>query len=278
MACMRRWITRLFIGIAGAYLAAVAYLYMFQEALIFKPDGQYAPPDRDVLPQIEEVQVMTEDGIALTSWFQPPPEGALTILYLHGNAGGLTKRTDFYRQIIEAGYGLLALDWRGYSKNDGSPSEQGLYMDARGAMVFLANQGITPEQVIVMGRSLGSGVATWLAMEYALFGMVLVSPYTSIADIARERYPLIPVAWLLNHPFNSLSRASSIDEPVLIVHGQRDRVIPVEHAQHLYQAFNQRKILHLYEDAGHNDVPFDDVMARMQAFFSENNTANTSQH
>jgi uncharacterized protein len=247
---------------AVAYLAVCGYLYTVQRQLLFRTDATvYADPDREKLPEIQVVEVVTQDGIALTSWFQPPSGKKQTILYLHGNASGLPKLTEFYQQIVKQGYGLLALSYRGYTGNAGSPTEDGLYMDAHAAVRYLYDKHDIPAtDVIVMGRSLGSGVAMEIARHYAFYGLVLISPYTNIQDVAQDEYPLIPVRWLMKDRFASIEKAGNITMPTLVFHGAKDTLIAETQAKQLFEAIAAPKQYFLFETADHYSVPFAEIM------------------
>lgn len=245
------------------YISACAYLYVFQRDILYKPHKDYSPPSVTLLPDITEIEVQTSDGIALKSWFHAPQTSEKTILYLHGNAGGLTKRSHFYRQIIDNNYGVLALEYRGFSQNKGSPTEAGLYEDARAALRYLAKNGIQLNDVVIMGRSLGTGVATQMAVEHELHALILISPYTSIADAGAERYPFAPINLLLKDKFDSVSKAHLVEEPVLIFHGTKDRITPYSQGLRLIDAFNPPKKLITYEGKNHGNLPFDDIMLQM---------------
>jgi uncharacterized protein len=248
------------------YAMMCAYLYLFQRAIIYHPDAKYGAPSPSLLPDMQEVDITTSDKRTLRSWYQPPRTiGLPTILFLHGNRGGLTERTETYRDIVDAGYGVLALDYRGYSGNSGSPSEQGLYEDGRAAMAFLYTRETPPEHVILMGHSLGTGVAVQLATEYPVRALVLLAPYTAIAEIGASHYWYAPVSLLLEDRFDSLSKAGNVTAPVFIFHGKQDETIPYDHAKRLYAAFHAPKKMILFKHRDHNGLSMPRVLEVMQS-------------
>ena len=251
------------------YAMMCAYLYLFQRTIMYHPDAKYSAPSPSLLPDMQEVDITTSDKLTLRSWYQPPrTTGSPTIVFLHGNRGGLTERTETYCDIVSAGYGVLALDYRGYSGNPGSPSEHGLYADGRAAMAFLHTRDTPPERVILMGHSLGTGVAVQLATEYPVRALVLLAPYTAIAEIGASRYWYAPVSVLLEDRFDSLSKAGNVTAPVFIFHGKQDETIPYEQAKRLYAAFHAPKKLMLFTHKDHNGLSMPRVLEVMQSSHS----------
>ncbi len=252
------------IGLFG-YISLCAYLYFYQDVLVFKPDASYSAPNVNNLADMEEITLHTSDGLALRAWYADAPSpSAYTVIYFHGNAGGLAKRSIFYREMIDAGYGVLAVEYRGYSGNKGAPSEAGLYKDAQSAMRYLEERQPL-SRVIVMGRSLGSGVAVEMAMHYSdIAALVLISPYTSIPDVGANMYPYIPVHWLSRHHFASVDKIGGLDIPILIAHGTDDSLIPVSHAYALQRAIKSRAVMHLQQGKHHRDLSFTSILDAMR--------------
>ncbi len=242
------------------YLVICGYLYINQREMIYEPDKYYALPASTGLPEFKEVIFRTEDGLTNTSWYAPAQEGKRTVIWFHGNAAGISKRGDYYKALADAGYGVFALEYRGFSKNEGKPTEQGVYADARAAVHYLLKEGINLQDIIFVGRSLGSGVAVQMSSEYTPFATLLLSPYSSVAEVAQERYWYIPVNLLLKDHFNSMEKASTLKAPVLIFHGTADKVIPLHHAQQLHDALATEKQLYIFEGRTHNNLPMQEVI------------------
>lgn len=240
----------------GLYLAAVGLLYVFQRELIYDPDQTpYVPPSHyAMLADVREVELVTADGLRLTAWYSPAPAGRPTILMLHGKGSSLRSQRYRIQHFRDAQMGVLLPAYRGYSGNDGEPSEQGLYADARAALDWLRAEGVAESSIAVYGISLGTGVATGMAAERRLGAVVLEAPYTSLADVAAHRFPLVPVDWLLEDRFDSLARMEALAEPVLIMHGDGDRVIPQRLGWQLYQAARSPKAGFWPRGVGHNDL------------------------
>ncbi|WP_133128144.1 alpha/beta hydrolase [Legionella nagasakiensis] len=235
-----------------AFGILVACIYLRQRHLIYFPLHDMPKPIDFQASDMGVIALKTQDGLQLSAWYKPAVKPHPTVLYLHGNAGHIGYRIPLARQFMNEGLGVLLLEYRGYGGNAGYPSEQGLYMDARAAMHFLKTQGIRPEKVVLYGESLGTGVATQLASEYQVCSMILQSPFTSLTNLARYHYP-----WIFIKPwdrFNSLKRIKSIHTPLLIIHGERDQIVPHQQGLALYDAANQPKKIYLLPQRGHNDL------------------------
>jgi pimeloyl-ACP methyl ester carboxylesterase len=226
--------------IVVGYAGVCAYMYTQQDALVYMTDKTKGAQHPGDLP-IEEVTFKTPDGVTLTGWYEPPPQGAPVVLFLHGQGADLNDGRFRYRRMHDKGVGYLAIDYRGFGGSDGKPSEQGLYTDALTAYDLLIAKGITPEQIIIHGHSLGSGVATWLATKRQAKALILEAPFTAAVDVAAERYPYLPVNLLMRGKFLNRERMKNIHIPVLIVHGDRDSVIPFAHGKRLFALANRPK-------------------------------------
>lgn len=252
---MRKLILALAI-FGGAYLASVAGLWAFQRSIIYLPaDGDHVPPSHyAMLAGVEEIGVETADGFELKAWYAPAPAGRPTVVMFTGQAGSL--RSDRYRlsHFRDAKMGALMVAYRGYSGNAGEPSEEGLYADARAALAWLEARGVERDSIVLYGASLGSGVATEMAAEGDYGAVVLEAPYTSIVDVAARRFPIVPVRWLIRDRFDSLSRIDDLGEPLLVMHGDDDFVVPQALGRRLYDAADSPKQGFWPEDVGHNDL------------------------
>jgi pimeloyl-ACP methyl ester carboxylesterase len=175
------------------------------------------------------VALHTEDGLDLTAWHAPTTEPAtgVTVLVLPGNAGSCITRVPLARALTAAGLDVLLLDYRGYGGNPGSPTEDGLAADARAAHHYLvAERGVDPARLVVFGESLGTAVATRLALERPVAGLVLRSPFTSLADVGAEHYPFLPVRALLRDRFPIRDTIGALTVPVIVVAGAADEIVP----------------------------------------------------
>lgn len=213
------------------------------------PGGDW---DRKQLIRAEDVEIKAEDGVTLHGWFARSSSGPWATLHLHGNAGNITHRTTVAGQILEAGSSVLLLDYRGYGRSDGRPTEAGLYRDATAAYEWLTARGFRPEHIILHGESLGSAIAVELALRKQCAGLVLEAPFTSIRAMAGKALPV--VGPLLISGFDTRSRIARISVPQLVVHGDGDEVIPYQFGVQVAEAAPEPKSLWTVKGAGHNDL------------------------
>ena len=248
------WLLRMSATVLIGYIIAVGAVFFLQRNLMYFPSGALPIPAAAGVPEMEVVQFDTSDGLTLTSWYGRAAPGKPTIVLFHGNAGYIASRTFKARVMLDAGYGVLLAEYRGYGGNPGRADEDGLYADGRAALDYLASQGVDADHLVLYGESLGTGVAVQLASERALAGLILEAPFTSATDIAASVYWFLPVRLLLLDRFESLDKIKKVEVPVLVVHGERDRVIPVEHGKRLFAAANEPKHSVIYPQAGHVDL------------------------
>lgn len=256
MRFLRRWLIRLIKVALAVYAALLLFLFIFQRDLLY-PAGTTRPDAgaAGLAGQIENVQLSTADGLRLLSWYHRPRSAASpVVIYLHGNGGTIAHRGPAVRPFIDAGYGVLLLEYRGYGGNPGNPTEEGLYADARAALAFVDAAGIPVARQILYGESLGTGVAVQMALERGAGALVLASPYTSIADVARPKFPFVPVGLLLRDRFESADKIGALRMPIMVLHGERDDTIPVRFGVALYDMAPEPKALWLFPGAGHNDL------------------------
>ncbi|HVN64585.1 MAG TPA: alpha/beta hydrolase [Candidatus Binataceae bacterium] len=267
----------LFSGI-GSFVAAAAFyagLFVLQRSLLYPGHRfrvHYGAPSRFELPDFSEVDLTAKDGVRIVGWAHHSAQNRPTILYLHGNGDNLAHLAPRFRNFAADGYGVFALEYRGYGDSDGTPSEDGLYEDARSAIGWLQSSDPTG-QIIVYGESLGSGVAVEMAEEQHFLGVVLESPYTSVADRASEMFWFLPgVRYLVRDRFASIDKIASIHSPILILHGDRDTVIPIAEGRKLAATATAPTRFIAVRGAGHW-VTDDTVIKAMDDFFYESQRA-----
>jgi fermentation-respiration switch protein FrsA (DUF1100 family) len=256
MQKLARLLRSAIVGAGIVYLMVLAILFFTQRSMLYIRTTERPMLNIATLePKREIVCLNTPDGLPLRAWyFRASQAGAPVVLYLHGNAGDIGNHIPWAKFLIDAGYGVLALEYRGYGGNPGSPSEAGLYDDARGAFAFLKQQGIGDRNVVLFGESLGTGVAVQMATEHDIGAMILRSPYTSIADVAADQLWYFPVRWLVRDRFDSLSNIADIRAPLMIFHGDGDTLIPMTLGRRLFDAAPEPKTWLAVSGTGHNDV------------------------
>jgi hypothetical protein len=241
--------------VLGVYAGVLGGMYFLQRALMYFPSQDLGTPAANGVPELEVIRLKTDDGLELTSWYKPPAEaGGITVVYFHGNGGHIGYRAGKTRAFTAAGHGLLLVSYRGYGGNPGKPTEAGLFADASAAYAFVRDQGTAPGRIAVIGESLGSGVAVYLAAEHEVGALMLEAPFTSAGDVGQRAYPILPVKLLIKDPFDSLSRIGRVKVPLLVVHGERDEVVPVALGRRLFEAAGEPKEGIFPPTARHNDL------------------------
>lgn len=230
-------------------------LAKLEDSLVYAP-MQY--PNGDWYPQnlaVEDAWFTAEDGTKLHGWYVDHRNPRAVVLFAHGNAGNLTHRADRLRQLNERHQAAaMTFDYRGYGRSKGKPSEEGILLDARAARTWLANRtGVVQQDIVLMGRSLGGGVAVDLAAKDGARALVLESTFTSLPKAASKHVPWLPTGLVMYNRMNSLEKIATYGGPVLISHGDADRVIPFTHGRQLYQAAPGPKRFVTIPDGDHND-------------------------
>jgi fermentation-respiration switch protein FrsA (DUF1100 family) len=258
------------IGVVTAYLFVLGALYVFQRSILYPRDVTRPDVARVGVPGMEELTLATSDGERLVAWHLPPREGRPVLVYFHGNAGNLDRepRLQRFRAFAREGIGFLAIHYRGYGGSTGTPTEAGLHLDARAALAE-AGRLYGSGRLVAYGESLGTGVATRLAVENPVRALVLDAPYTSTAGVAERIYRLIPVRRLMHDQFRSDEIVGRLRTPLLVLHGTDDRIIPVEHGEELFSLAPEPKRLVLFEGGGHEDLHRRGATAIVTRFLDE---------
>jgi len=241
---------------ALAVLGVLLLVWMRQRTLIYFPDRAVPSPAVTGLPGVEAVQIPTADGVTLRAWFLPsrsqPPSPA--VIVFNGNAGNRAYRSSLAAALGGLGLSVLLFDYRGFGDSDGTPTERGLHEDARAVRRYLAGRSnVRADRLVYFGESLGTAVAVRLAVEHPPAAMILRSPFTSLVDVGRFHYPILPVRWLLRDRFSSIDAIGRVRSPVLIVAGDRDRIVPLELSRELFERTPQPRELVVVQGADHND-------------------------
>lgn len=262
-------VAALVLALVGAgYGSIVAYMYGRQRALLYHGSPLRPELNAHELPGVREEVVRTADGLDLLSWYVPPVRGRCVMVLFHGNAGLLDERTEKLRPYLASGLGLFALAWRGFSGNPGRPTEQGLYRDAEAAMARLAALGHPPEDLVLYGESLGTAVATKVAVEQPVAALVLEAPPLSIVKMGQMRYPWLPVGRLVRDRFETDRRIGDVRCPILILHGRHDVVVPFSMGQGLARLAPGRAELCVFEDGAHVDLHRHGAVERVLDFLA----------
>lgn len=250
------------------YGGLLALVYVFQRALMYFPDTRRTPPTAAGLPQAEEVVLTSSDGEKLIAWVVAPHGDKPVVLYFHGNGGALNLRAARLAWLVADGTGLVALSYRGYGGSTGRPDESGLMLDAAVAYEFAAAR-YAPARIVLWGKSLGTAVAVALAAEHQVGGLILEAPFTSAADVGAAFVPFVPVRWLIKDAFRSDRCIARVKAPILVLHGERDRVVPIRFGERLFALANEPKRFVRFPSGGHEGLEEYGAMDEVRAFLAE---------
>ncbi len=236
-----------------AYLGAAIVLLFLQSRLMYHPIRELETTPGQSGLEFEDVFLTTSDGVKLHGWYVPTPNRKGVFLFFHGNAGNISHRVDSIDIFNSIGYDVFIIDYRGYGRSEGKPTEKGTYRDAEAAWRYLTEQrGISPREIVIFGRSLGGAVAIELATRHGPAAVIVESSFTSAPDLAAGVIPIFPVRWFCRFQYNSLERIASLHCPVLVIHSQDDDLIPFENGRRLFDAAPEPKQF-LQIEGGHND-------------------------
>ncbi len=254
------------------YAAVLLLAFVGQKRLTYFPGPRAFVPIEWDLEELQPVEITTEKGLVLTSWYRPAQDTAkLTIVFFQGNGGHFGYRHNKVRPWLNAGYGLLMASYPGYNGNPGSSGEEANYQAARAAVKTITQKGVKESLIVLYGESLGTGVAARMATEFDVAGLVLESPYTSLPDAGAYHYPLLPVKTLMRERYDTLSRMKDIKAPLLIIHGEKDFIVPIAFGRKVFEAAPEPKRAVFVPEAGHNDLYDWDVQKDFMAFLASLN-------
>ncbi len=224
------------------------FIYFPERALAQTPAAAGLP--------FEDVIFTAADGTTLHGWYLPGAPGQPLVLFCHGNAGNISHRVDNLKELHQRGFAVFIFDYRGYGRSEGRASEAGTYSDARGALGWLQENGWESGQMIYFGRSLGAAIALQLALDAPPAALVLESAFTSLAEMGRFHYPLLwrLGGWLLEARYANSEKIGRLHSPVLIIHGERDGIVPLEMGRELDRRAPEPKRFYPIPGAGHNDT------------------------
>ena len=224
--------------------------YVFQRNLLYHPSENNYLGDKILVP-INKIKIKTSDEINLIAWYHNKnSKNFKTILFLHGNAGSLENRIHKINHFKNMDINFIIISWRGFSGNKGQPTEEGLYEDANSAIKWLNLNGVKNKEIIIYGESLGTGVAIEVAQNKNFAGIILESPFTSMINAGKEKYPFLPVKLLLKDKYESDKKIKNIKSPILVMHGMVDTIVPFSMGQKIYELANEPKYAYFskYDD------------------------------
>jgi fermentation-respiration switch protein FrsA (DUF1100 family) len=244
----------LILALAGIFALIVGIGRLLHRYFIYLPDRARIDPKDAGLSGVEEVVFKATDGTKLIAWYRPARGSKPTLLYFTGNSGNAASRAGKIRAITADDYGVFMLNYRRYGGSEGWPSETRITADALSAYDCLRGLGVAPHDIVAYGESLGTAVATRLSLQRHVEALVLEAPFTSIVDVGRLMWKGFPLSLIMADKYRTIDRIGAVKVPLLIVHGGRDAVIPLDQARHVFHAANEPKSMSVVPQAGHNDL------------------------
>jgi uncharacterized protein len=253
MPFLKRMLSSLIFILVAVWLSLAILIYLFQAHFVYFPSHEQLFSPKEMGMEFEDVYLTTRDKLSIHGWYIPRPGASHTLLFLHGNAGNISHRLDSLKIFHDLGLSILIIDYRGYGQSEGSPNEAGTYLDAQAAWDYLIKERQLAEQdIIIFGRSLGGGIASWLALEQGPAALILESTFTSVENMGSRMYPFLPIKWMSRIHYPSIERVDKIRCPILFIHSPDDEMIPYEFGQQLFQRAESPKTF-LSISGGHNE-------------------------
>jgi uncharacterized protein len=250
------------------YIVIAVSMMLLENYLVYFPTK--ATSYWDEAPELpkRDLNLFTTDGTKIHAWWCPREGAQGALLYCHGNGGNLSMRAAWFRDLQQAlNVSVLAIDYPGYGKSNGRPSEQGCYASAEAALDWLTNEAHIPaEQIILFGESLGGGVVTEVATRRKCRALVLYCSFLSVPEVGQHHYRFLPVRRLMRNRFDNVSKTPTLSVPVFIAHGDADGMIPPSHAKRLFEIANEPKAIYFEPGAGHVMDPSPAFLSALRDF------------
>jgi len=257
--------------IFAIYFLVLVFLYFYQRNLLYHPNENNYSGDK-ISVDIEKVKIQTADNIELLGWYHKKNlKDYKTLVYFHGNAGSLENRIHKLNHFQDMNVNFLIIAWRGFNGNKGKPSERGLYVDGKSAIDWLIKKGADEKNLILYGESLGTGVATHLAQNKNYAGVILETPFTSMVDAAKNFYPYVPINLLLKDKFENFKKVKNINAPILVMHGEVDKIVPFSMGKKIYEIANNPKYSYFTKYDDHMMEYDENLVLALKSFFNSLN-------
>ena len=257
--------------IFAIYFLVLVFLYFYQRNLLYHPNENNYSGDK-ISVDIEKVKIQTADNIELLGWYHKKNlKDYKTLVYFHGNAGSLENRIHKLNHFQDMNINFLIIAWRGFNGNKGKPSERGLYVDGKSAIDWLIKKGVDEKNLILYGESLGTGVASHLAQNKNYAGVILETPFTSMVDAAKNFYHYVPINLLLKDKFENFKKVKNINAPILVMHGEVDKIVPFSMGKKIYEIANNPKYSYFTKYDDHMMEYDENLVLALKSFFNSLN-------
>jgi len=258
----------LLLSLLGIFALFCIVARLLHRYFVYVPDSKRVAPKDAGLVGVEEIVFKAADGTRLIAWYKPAQPGKPTLLYFTGNYGNTADRAGKIKAIGADGYGVFMLNYRRCGGSGGRPTEKRVTADAVSAYDYLRGLGVAPHDIVLYGESLGTAVATRLCLQREAQALVLEAPFTSVVDVGKLMWPLLPLQYIMVDQYRTIDRIGQVRVPLFIIHGGRDAVIPLDQARRVLHAANAPKTLSLVPRAGHNDLFEQGAWARVRDFLA----------
>ena len=249
------------------YLLVVFFVFFNQRNLLYHPFENYYNSDQANF-SYEEIFIPTPNGNSLKAWFHKKDlKQKKTLVFFHGNAGHLRNRIYKLNMIKDFDINFLIVAYRGFSGNQGEPSEKGLYEDARDTLDWLKNQKVKDNQIIIYGESLGTAISVEVTQNQKFAGIILESPFTSMVDAGKHYYFYLPVSLLLKDRYETLNKLKNIKIPILVMHGKKDKIVPFNMGKQVFEKANEPKFSYFPDNDDHMMDYNEDLLKTLSIFF-----------
>ena len=238
---LKKKILQIFLILFFVYLILLAFIYFYQRNLLYHPNENNYSGD-NLTVKVEKIKTLTSDNLNLNGWFHKKNlDDYKTIVYLHGNAGTLDNRIHKLNHFKDIDVNFLIIAWRGFSGNNGKPTESGLYIDGKSAVNWVLEQGVKEENIVLYGESLGTGIVIEIAQNRNFAGVILETPFTSMVNAAKQFYPYIPINILLKDKYENEKKIRNINIPIIVMHGEEDTIVPFSMGKKIFEIANEPK-------------------------------------
>ena len=264
-----KYLYLIFSSIIIAYLVLLVFIYFYQRNLLYHPSENNYQNDK-IQFSYDEIFIKVDEKIKLKSWIiNKNLKKFKTLVFFHGNAGELSNRIYKLNELNKLDINVLLISWRGFSGNEGSPTEDNLYKDAEAAIQWLNNKEVENNRIILYGESLGTGVAVEIGKKNNFNSIILESPFTSMENAAKIYYPYLPVKLLLKDKYDSLKKIKTIKTPILIMHGKKDDIVPFSMGKELFEKANNPKHSYFTTDDDHMMEFNDQIITNIKNFINK---------
>ena len=253
MVVRKRMLLGFFTSLFLIYVIFICIVYFSQKKMLFYPVREITITPKHIGLDFEDIMLTTKDNVNIAAWYIPSTSERGVVLFCHGDAGNISHRLDSIRIFHDLNLSVFIFDYRGYGNSEGSPTEEGTYLDAEAALDYLIKiKHIHHDQIIFFGRSLGGAIVSEIALRHKAGALIIESGFTSVPDLGRKYYPFLPVKLLSRYSYTTASKVSKISIPKLFIHSPHDEIIPFGHGRYLYEnASFPKEFLEIR--GGHND-------------------------